>query len=211
MNITYTQWHDGEPYDMGAFAQMNPAERDEAATIARQKSNPDWRDMEILGAHGGRESIERLRHLLIDGSPKSAGWALRELIHRGHTPGAVADVQLAHVLERIENVDDVMPALQIAETHAGPMTKLQLLRGMQFKPAISVNFADTLLKISGVGDAMPAFDPQLRPIILQLLRRDAGRDVALAQLCTLMKIDLTKVPLPGSRNERAWAEETWGR
>jgi hypothetical protein len=209
MQIGYEQWHDGVGYDMDAFATMTPSEREEAAAEARAKSNLDWRDMEILGAHGGQNSIERLRHLLVDGTPSSAGWALRVLIDTGHTPGSVPDVQLAHILERIQTVDEVMPALDLAEHHGGPMTRLQLLRGIQFRPAISVNFADTLLKICGVGGDMPAFDPQLRPIILQLLRRDASRDTALAEICRLIGIDVAAIPQPGAPNERAWAEAMW--
>lgn len=96
--IGYDQWHDGVGYDLDAFAQMTPQERDAVAAATRANPKPDWRDMEVLGAHGGRASLERLRHLLAEGSARSRAWALGVLIDAGQMPGSVADVQLAHII-----------------------------------------------------------------------------------------------------------------
>lgn len=211
-NIGYDQWHDGEPYDLEAFAQMAPADRDNAAAEARAKSSLDWRDMDVLGAHGSRESIERLRDILAVGATKDRGWALRKLIDIGQTPGGVADVQLAHVIEAMKEIQDVMPGLDIALSHGGPMTKLALLRGIDRQPQLAINFAATLLDMTdGTVDA--GFDARYRPTLIKLhpgTPKDE-HDRAYATFCAWIGIDPATIPAPGASNERAWAERMWGQ
>ena len=64
--MNHEKWHDGVGYDLDAFAAMTPDERDAVAAEALANPRPDWRDLEVLGAHRSRESLERLRHLLVD-------------------------------------------------------------------------------------------------------------------------------------------------
>lgn len=213
--IGYEQWHDGEGYDLEAFAQMTKAERDAEAQVAVALEDPDWRDLEILGAHGGKNCIARLRDLLTHSSIETRAQALDTLIEHDQTPGSVADVQLAHIIDAIDNDDDegMTQALLLAEEHAGPRSKLALLRGAQEKPALSLHFASALLDMAGLSDDMAAFDPKFRPLLLRLLpdNDEADRKAAFKAVCKLLGIEPKSIPAPGSGKELSWAEATWPR
>jgi hypothetical protein len=212
-DVGYDEWHEGIGYDLEAFAAMTPQERDAAAVDVRAMNDPDRRDLEVLGAHGSRESIEHLRHLLTHPAIETRAHALRVLIDRGHTPGAVPDVQLAHVLDAIIDDDDgLTPALLIAQRHAGPMSKLALLRGAQSGPAIALHFASALLDLAGVSEDA-AFGPKFRPVLLRLLPDNAAadRNAAFDEICRVLRIDPASIPKAGSGNEIAWAEKMWPR
>src|SRR5215471_11965677 len=198
--IGYEQWHDGVGYDMEAYATMTPEERDAAAAVVRAKSHPDWRDLEVLGAHRSAASVTRLRELLAH--------ALGELIDAGQTPGSVADVQLAHVIDAVTDDDGFTAALLLASAHAGPLTKLALLRGAQLRPAVALHFAAALLDLAGLSRDDPAFDPRFRPVLLRLLPDNpkADRVAAFRQLCGWLNLDPDGIPEPGSGADRAWAE-----
>jgi hypothetical protein len=215
-SIGYEQWHDGIGYDLDAFAAMTPQERDDEARLARSTPRPDWRDLELLGSHGSNDSIARLRDLLTHPSIDTRAHALGVLIDGDHTPGSVADVQLAHVLDAVVDDDDgLTQALLIAQDHAGPLSKLALLRGAQQRPEVALHFASALLDLSGLGgeggDA--AFDPKLRPLMLRLLPDNDSADQAAAfrAVCGLLGIDSRTIPEPGSGRDITWAERTWPR
>jgi hypothetical protein len=213
--IGYDQWHDGTGYDLDAFAAMTPHERDEEARRAREAVSPDWRDLELLGAHGGEQSIKHLRDLLTHPSIDTRAHALDVLIDRGHTPGAVPDVQLSHIINAIDNDDDegLTMVLLLAQDHAGPRAKLALVRGMIDKPALSLHFAATLLDLAGLSDDTAAFDPKFRPTLLRLLpdNAEADRVAAIQEIARLLKIDISALPEAGSGKDIAWADETWPR
>ena len=213
--IGYEQWHDGIGYDLEAFAQMTQAERDAEAEAAAALEDPDWRDIEILAAHGGKKYVARLRDLLTHSSIETRAQALGALIDHDQTPGSVADVQLAHIIDALDNDDDegMTQALLLADEHAGPRSKLALLRGTQEKPALSLHFASALLDLAGLSDDMAAFDPKFRPLLLRLLpdNDEADRKAAFKAVCKLLEIDSKSIPAPGSGKELAWAERTWPR
>ena len=213
--IGYEQWHDGIGYDLEAFEQMTQPERDAEGEAAAALEDPDWRDIEILGAHGGKKYYARLRDLLTHSSIETRAQALGTLIDHDQTPGSVADVQLAHIIDAIDNDDDegMTQALLLAEEHAGPRSKLAMLRGAQEKPALSLHFASALLDMAGLSDDMAAFDPKFRPLLLRLLpdNDEADRKAAFKAVCKLLGIDPKSIPAPGSGKELAWAERTWPR
>jgi hypothetical protein len=213
--IDHDQWREGEGYDLDAFAAMTQAERDAEAEAVIATAHPDWRDLEVLGAHGGKRCIEHLRDLLLHPSIDTRAHALGVLIDGGHTPGSVPDVQLAHVIDAIDNDDDegMTHALLLAQNHAGPISKLALLRGMQSKPALALHFASALLDLAQLSDDMAAFDPKFRPTLLRLLpdNSQADRAKAFDEICRLMKIDPAKIPVQGDGQDFAWAEKTWPR
>ena len=214
-NIGYDQWHDGVGYDLDAFAAMPPQGRDEEARRVRESADPDWRDLELLGAHGGSESIEHLRHLLTHPSIDTRAHALDVLIDGGHAPGTVPDVQLSHIIDAIDDDNDegMTMALLLAQDHAGFRSKLALVRGMIDKPALSLHFASALLDLAGLSDDTAAFDPKFRPTLLRLLPDNAASDraAALHDIGRMLKIDLGSIPDAGTGKDIAWAEKTWPR
>jgi hypothetical protein len=212
--VGFDEWHDGEGYDLDAYAAMSAEDREAEAARIRGLSNPDWRDLEVLRIHGGRESIEHLRHLLLHPSIDTRAHALGELIDGGHTPGAVPDVQLAHILDAIEDDEDGMThSLLLAQNHAGPISKLALLRGAKGKPPLSLHFMSALFDRAELSDDMAAFDPKFRPLLLRLLPNNATDDrvEAFNECCGLMKIDPKAIPEPDDRGAWSWAEKTWPR
>ena len=211
--IGYEQWREGEGYDLEAFRQMKPDERDEVAREIREMARWDWRDLDVLGAHGSPESIERLRHIIAerDQRMRTRASALSTLIDIDQTPGSVADVQLAHLIDEIDDEDDLLPALDLASWHGEAMTNLALLRGAQDRPSISLHYAARLLDVAKLSDDMAAFDPKFRPTLLRLLPDNDQHDRAAAfkQICDWLKIDQADIPPRGSGQERRWAEAKW--
>jgi len=48
MTIAFDMWHDGEGYDLGALAEIPPAERPMVEDILIRHQPRDWRDIEAL-------------------------------------------------------------------------------------------------------------------------------------------------------------------
>jgi len=213
-NIGYDEWREGEGYDLDAYAAMDAAERDAEAARIRGLSHPDWRDLEVLRVHGSKESIEHLRDLLLHPSINTRSHALGELIDGDHTPGAVPDVQLAHIIDAIDDdADGMTHALLLTQNHAGPISKLALLRGARDKSSPSLHFMSALFDLAELSDDMAAFDPKFRPLLLRLLPDNATEDriKAFNECCALMKIDPQAIPERDSTKAWHWAEETWPR
>lgn len=216
-NIGYEQWHDGVGYDMDAFAAMSPADRAAEAEIAMAKSDPDWRDLDVVAAHGTPECYAHLRDLLLHESIETRAHALGRLIDAGQTPGSVADVQLAHIIDALPDDSDHYPdltqAMYLAQQHAGPISKLSMLRGAQTRGTLALHLASHLLDLSIDCPDTAAFDPRFRPILLRLLPgNDQGdREAAFAEVCKALKIDPATIPDESSPDRWKWAEKTWPR
>jgi hypothetical protein len=197
--LTYEQWHDGVAYDLEAFAQMTPAERDQAAAEIRARLTLDWRDMEILRLHDSRESFDRLRDALAGGKIEERAYALRELIKAGRMSGSVPDFQLASVLEQVNGVlDGLTTALGVAEEHAGPMSNAALLRGARDRGEVAPHYAAMACYLAGVTDQ--TFDWSMRPLFLRLgmhKESPATHAAAFAELCRLINIDPAAIPERG--------------
>jgi DNA-binding TFAR19-related protein (PDSD5 family) len=214
MNIGYDQWHDGTSYDMAAFAEMAAAERDVIVREMLDKPRLDWRDMEVLAAVNSREAFDRLRDLIDRReSAQTYGHALRHLIDMpGRMSGRVPDAKLRDLLERVTDNDGLTTALQIAKQHAGPWSKLALLRGVQDRPDVAIHFAGTLLDLAGVSGDMAVFDPKFRPTLLNLLPDSSPTDRAAAfeKVCEWLGVDPLTIPPRGDGGrDTAWAEKTW--
>jgi hypothetical protein len=214
-SIGHEEWHDGEGYDLRAYAEMTAVERETEARAVREMASPDWRDIEVLGAHGGKESIEHLRGLLLHPSIETRAHALGVLIEHNHTPGAVPDVQLAHIIDAISDDDEhegMTQTLLLAQDHAGPISKVALLRGMLDKPHLALHFADALMNLASLSDDVAAFDPRFRPLLLRLLPENApaDREAALNEVCRLLDVDRKSFPTE-EHQQRGWAEQQWPR
>jgi len=196
-NIGFDQWHDGIGYDLQAYQQMTPEERDRVAKNLHMKGQLDWRDMEVLRLHGDSDSFDKLRDVLATGSIDARAHALGELIEMGKMSGSVADVQLAHVIDDIDGIEGMVPALLLAPDHGGPMTSAALLRGTRDRPGVAVNFAGMVCFLAGVTDE--EFDWDLRPLFLRMGEGEpeAGRAAAFEELCKLCGVDPASIPEQG--------------
>ena len=196
-NIGYEEWHDGIGYDLDAYAEMTADEKDHVAQQLHARENLDWRDMEVLRLHGSRESFDKLRDLLATGTIDERAHALRELIEMGRMSGSVPDVQLAHVLDDIDDITGMTTALLIASQYAGPMSNAALLRGARDRRGVAVHFAGMVCYLAGVSDE--EFDWNLRPLFLRLGKGtpDSDRDAAFVELCGLAGVDPKQIPEQG--------------
>ncbi|HWB19946.1 MAG TPA: hypothetical protein VG711_06575 [Phycisphaerales bacterium] len=211
--IDYEKWHEGEGYDLNAFAQMTSEEREAEVQSICDMPSPDWRDLQVLRVHNTKQSIDRLRSLLARASMDVRVYALRELIKGGHTPGSVADVQLAHLLNEMQDDDTgLTQALLIAQNYAGPMSRLALLHGARKHSSVALHFASALLDLAQLSDDLAGFDPKFRPALLKLLPEctQEERAAAFSKICAWLNIRENEIPEQGSGKERAWAEKQWG-
>jgi len=197
MNIGYEQWHDGIGYDLDAFRQMTPEERDRIAAGLKSKGALDWRDMEVLKVHGSPASFDKLRDVLASGSIDERASALRELIDMGKMHGSVPDVQLAHVLDDIDGIAGMTTALSLARDHAGPLSNAALLRATRDRPDVAVNFAGMICFLAGV--THEEFDWKLRPLFLRMGagESESTRASAFQELCRKVGVDPSTIPARG--------------
>ena len=156
-----------------------------------------------------------LRGLLLHPSIDTRAHPLGVLIDHNHTPGSVPDVQLAHIIDAIDDDDEhegMTQTLLLAQDHAGPISRLALLRGMLDKPNLALHFADALMNLADLSDDMASFDPKFRPLLLRLLPDNAAahRDAALSEVCRLLGIDRQAMPAE-EHHQRTWAERQWPR
>jgi hypothetical protein len=195
--IGYAEWHDGTGYDLNAYAEMTAEEKDYVAQELRARGNLDWRDMEILKLHGGRESFDKLRDLLATGSIDERAHALRALIDMGKMSGNVPDVQLAHVLDDIDGIAGMTTALLLVSQYAGSLSNAALMRGARDRPGVAVNFSAMICFLAGITDE--EFDWKLRPLFLRLGEGtpDSDRNAAFAELCELAGVDPNRIPEQG--------------
>ena len=182
MQVGYEQWREGTGYDLDAFAQIAGPQRDEIARQMRDTATPDWRDLEVLGATrvARVDRAVAAHHRRARSANADSRQRLCVLIDGGYAAGSVPDVQLAHLIDEIEDADDLLPALDLASWHGGPITKLALLRGAHDRPSVSLHFAARLLDAANLSDDMAAFDPKFRPTLLRLRPDNNEQDRAVA-------------------------------
>ena len=213
MNTGRDRWHDGEPYDLSAFAQMSPEEKETVAREMLAKHQLDWRDMQVLAAVNSAKAFNKLRDLLDERQPVQVqAFALRELIGMPkRMGGSVADAKIRDLLERVTEHDGLTTVLQLAEQHGGPWSKLALLRGVRERPGLAIHFASSLLDMAGLSSDMAAFDPKFRPTLLNLLPDSTPdeRAAAFAKLCGWLDIDPATIPDRDGGQDIAWAEQQW--
>jgi hypothetical protein len=215
MDIGYDQWKEGEGYDLDAFAQMTPEERDEVTREMLEKNQLDWRDMQVLAKVNSKETFDKLRdYISRPHSVQTRAWATRELIDMpGRMSGAVPDKKVADLVETCTDDDGLTTTLDLAREHAGAWTKMALLRGAKERPDVALHFASALLDMAGASDDMAAFDPKFRPTLLKLLpdSSEPERATAFAKVCAWLKIDPATIPDRDSGDSLSWAEKTWPR
>ncbi len=189
MKIGYDEWHDGVGYDLDAFAELTDDQKRDIAREMRAKSDPDWRDMEVLRVEGSRESFDRLRDFLTGGPASRRAWALRELYATGKMGDAVFDRKLAQLLNDVEIGEGMTEALMLAQAHAGDETKASLLRNTRDRLSVAFHFATTLMVLAGVLQHEMDFAHREVRFRLQATADAADRQNAFVELCALLKVD----------------------
>jgi hypothetical protein len=185
--MDYEKWHDGIGYDLDAFKQMTPAEQERVVAELKDKSNPDWRDVEIFEIAGTAEADAALRDALDHGPPEARLHAMETLASQGKLPDV--DERLAKMLDRVSAFDGLDPALRMAEEHRGPKVRMALLRGAKLRPEVGVHYAAMLFYYAGI--TKEAFDWDHRPFFLRFGEDSSKEDrqAAFLELCERVGVD----------------------
>ena len=189
MVMDFEKWHDGTGYDLEAFDELTPEEKESVLSGIRSKSDRDWRDVELLEREGSVDSIRAIQQNLAGSSIDTHSAALEALIDRGELSDELIDEKLAPLLGHTAPFDALDRCLRLAEEHPGPKVKVALLRNTRRRPEVGVHFAALLFYQAGL--AKEAFDWDHRPFFLKF-GTDVPRqeqEAAFSELCRLVGVD----------------------
>jgi hypothetical protein len=187
-NIDYTRWHDGEPYDLDAIAELRGAERAEVEQWLLTRSGEDWRDLEGLLALGTDHARAAVVNQLRYGKIELRLAAARRL---PEDPAIEPDREAAIVegLATSTVMDGLTTALDLEAEYRTPKVMDALfLAALRVDHVMAVHAAALLLFLHG--KAKEAFDWDRRPFFLQFGDDDPKvRRVAFVQLCSECGVD----------------------
>jgi hypothetical protein len=186
--ITYEQWHDGMGYDLGALAELEGRDRDEAERWLLARAGSDWRDIEgllALGTAPARDAVvDQLRH----GPIEQRLAAARRL---PPDPAIEADREAAIVAGLAEStvMNGLTTALALAAEHRRPVVMDALFRAtLRDDREMAVHAAALLAFLHGT--AKEEFDWDRRQFFLQFADTDqAVRQAAFQRLCRECGVD----------------------
>ncbi len=193
MIMDYEKWHDGTGYDLEAFDELTPEQKEMVLKSVRHKADPDWRDIQLLQREGSEKSINAIRQNVSGRSIETHAAALAALIESGKLPAQLIDEKLEALLDHTAPFDGLDRCLRLAEAHPGPRVKMALLRNARRRPEVGVHYAAMLFFHAGL--AGEAFDWNHRPFFLKFgdgASRDE-KDAAFAELCRLVGVDEREV------------------
>lgn len=187
-DIDYMRWHDGEPYDLAALAELRGDERDEIERWLLSRADRDWRDLEgliTLDTERARAAVvDQLRHGTIE---------MRLAAARRLPPDAAieADREAAIIdgLEEATLVTGMSTAIELAAAHATPAVIDALFRAtLRSDREPSVHAAALLAFLHG--NAKEAFDWDRRSFYLEFGEEDPRvREAAFRRLCAECGVD----------------------
>ena len=187
-SIDYTRWHDGEPYDIDAIAELRGAERAEVEQWLLTRSGQDWRDLEGLLALGTEHARAAVITQLRYGKIEMRLAAARRL---PPDPAIEADREQAIVdgLATSTVMNGLTMALDLATEHHPPKVMDALFRAaLRDDHVMAVHAAALLLFVHGKAKA--PFDWDRRPFFLQFGDDDAEvRRAAFVELCRECGVD----------------------
>jgi len=166
MVIGYTQWHDGDGYDLNALAALTDEERGAAENvlITHLATKADWRDVEALAALGTPGAMAAVKVAAKHQNSEVRNHALEVLA--GGTPEQAPPELEDDIVRAVER-----GALDLAERHPTPRVKRALLDCARLAPATTrVNAAAMLMYLCG--KAEEAFDWNQRPFFLRFATED---------------------------------------
>lgn len=194
MNIGYDQWHDGEPYDCAALAEVQPSERAELEQLLIGRRNGDWRDAEALAAIGSAKAFEALEDSTRGPNREVRLRASALLFAAGRL--ASLDDAITEGLRFGELGDGLAEAERLAEEHPTPAVRGALLEGaLCSRDGRAVRFVALLYFLHG--KAPEAFDWSQRDQFLTFHSHDpAERRTLFDAMCAHLGIDGSAVRCP---------------
>lgn len=177
-NLSYEDWHEGNPYDMDTFRALPPAERDAVVRHLGDLHSPnyDWRDIEVFEAANTPESIEILKQALTASKAETRLRAASTLHDMGLHPALTQT--LIEELSHVEIYNGLTFAFGLLDDHYTPALKPVLLRAIESRPDVAVNLAAKLYQLVGKSDE--EFDWSMRPLFLRLGAHNTDEERAAA-------------------------------
>jgi hypothetical protein len=183
MEITYSDWRDGNGYDLEVLQHLTKAERIAATAVLsdRLSATPNWRDVEALGVIDTPDARLAIRGALEHADSDTRLRAAQELTDLGETvdlEGVIIDV-----LRNSDLSNGLSRAIDLAEDHPGPRMQETLLDlALNGNSDQRVHCAALALYLGGKADE--AFDWNHRPFFLRFGEEDRQTQIdAYKELC----------------------------
>lgn len=189
MVIGYEEWHEGTPYDLGALAALEPAERDEIEAELVGRAAADWRDVQALDVLGTARALKAVEGALSSKDVTIRLEAAERLRRRKLLDAPRFDTVLVESLAEATLLNGMTRALGLAQEHASPAVLKQLLlcaeRG---NDDIRCHAAALIHYLFGI--AKSPFDWDKRPFYLRFVSKDRKeRRAAYIELCREVGVD----------------------
>lgn len=171
--LDYDAWHDGEPYDIAALADVTAEERDLLTDELCEKSSLDWRDVEALRALATPKALKRVGAAAETQTDGGGIEAFFDDVAQGWSPEVEA--RFIEKLERVQSMTGALDRLyDIAEAHPTPAVIAQLLRNARIHsdPVVRYSMGAFLLELTGHADTRHTMDEAIRPHLLDLNSAD---------------------------------------
>jgi len=191
MNLTYSQMHDGEGYDLDALAKIDAVEHPKATTLLGdrlQSSSADWRDVEalaVLAGLGDQDARTKLRAAVDHPDNKIRLRVTRELAQLNEDVDSEKPIVEALAHGRMDSA--FSNAIDSAPDHNTERVRRAVLAcaldGVE--PEACVNAAALALFLAGLTD--DPFDWDHRPFFLRF-GSDDPKEVAAAHTELLGRI-----------------------
>jgi hypothetical protein len=191
MQMGYEKWHDGVGYDLVALRNVTDAERDTLVRVLGQHllSNPDWRDVEALGAIATAEARQTLRGAAETVDPRTRMYLEEQLMKAGE-PANLEDA-IINALRETTIGTGFSQALDMAEWNPGPRIQNTLLDlAVNGDDKKRIHCAALALYLGGKADS--AFDWSHRPFFLRFSDPDRSEQIeAYKELCRRLGVEPT--------------------
>jgi HEAT repeat protein len=183
MNVTVEEWRDGIGFNIEALRKVTDSEREVLVKILaeRLETNPDWREIEALGAIGTAAAKEILRRSAEHGNSKTRLHAAEHLAKTGE-PEKLESV-IIETLRKTSLGSGLSKAIDMAEQHPSPRILETLLDlALNGNEDQRINCAALALYLGG--KAKEAFDWNHRPFFLKFCHDDRKVQIeAYKELC----------------------------
>ena len=183
MNITVDEWRDGIGFNIDSLKKLPDSERDTLVKILaeRLETNPDWREIESLGAIGTMAAREAIRRAVEHGNRETRLYAAEQLAKMDELESL--EGVIIEALRKTTLGSGLSKAIDMAEQHASPRIQETLLDlALNGNEDQRINCAALALYLGG--KAKEAFDWNHRPFFLKFGDNDRKVQIdAYKELC----------------------------
>lgn len=189
MKLDYDDWRDGNGYDLEALEDITDSERAAAVKLLaeRLESDPDWREVEALGAIATPAARKAIRSAVEHADLETRMRAAEQLIELGET----ADLE-GTIIEALRNTameNGFSQAIDMDEEHPTPRIRETLL-DLALNGTEEQRIHSAALALYLGGKAEEAFDWNHRPFFLSFGDEDRSKQIeAYQELCRRLGVE----------------------